>query len=168
MDRIKRQHRQTRAPERSAYDKALRWLTHREHSQHELQRKLAQSGCAPEDSQEALQRLQRQQYQDDTRFAQALVRRRISQGYGPLRIAAELKNHDLADALIHPLLAQLEQDWDAWAAEQLHRHYGSRPVRDAAEYAKRLRFLLRRGFTGSSAHTALRRRAQDNEECADE
>ena len=80
-------------PKRSAYDKALGLLARREHSRRELKNKLRQGGYEGEEAHAAIERLGAQQYQDDDRFAEALLRSRIAQGHGPMRLRVELKSH---------------------------------------------------------------------------
>src|SRR5487761_2580112 len=101
---------------RSAYDKALGLLARREHSRRELKTKLRQGGYEGAETSAAIERLGEQQYQDDDRFAEALLRSRIAQGHGPMRLRLELKSHGLGDARIRELLETAEVDWDASAA----------------------------------------------------
>ncbi len=108
-------------PKRNAYDKALGLLARREHSRRELTLKLRQGGYEGEEAGAALDRLGEQHYQDDDRFAEMLVRSRVAQGYGPMRLRAELKSHGLADARIREVLDAAEVDWPAMAAAQLRR-----------------------------------------------
>jgi regulatory protein len=143
-------------PRRSAYDKALGLLARREHSRKELKTKLRQGGYEGEEAVAALDRLGAQHYQDDDRFAEALLRSRIAQGYGPLRLRAELKDHGVPDARIRQLLEQAEADWDTLAAAQLRRRYGAEPCADYAERARRAQFLLRRGFSAATVRSATR------------
>ena len=75
----------------TAYAKALGMLARREHSRRELGRKLRQGGYEAEEATDALDRLGAQHYQDDERFGEMLVRSRAAQGYGPVRLRAELK-----------------------------------------------------------------------------
>ncbi len=135
---------------RSAYDQALGLLTRREHSTRELKTKLRAGGQAGEATDAAIERLQAQRYQDDERFAASLARRRAAQGYGPLRIRAELKSHGLGDAAIRAVLAEIDTDWVESAAAQLRRHVGTDAPADAAERARRAAFLLRRGFDAAT------------------
>lgn len=134
----------------SAYDKALGLLARREHSRRELKLKLRQRGYEGEEAGAALDRLGEQRYQDDDRFAEALVRNRSAQGYGPQRLRAELKSHGLSDARIRELLDAAEIDWTALAAAQLRRRYGSAASADPAERVRRAQFLLRRGFAAAT------------------
>lgn len=134
----------------TAYGKALGMLARREHSRRELGRKLRQGGYAADEASEAIDRLGSQRYQDDDRFGEMLVRSRAAQGYGPMRLRAELKSHGLSDARIRALLEASEVDWAKSAAEQLRRRYGAKPVADPAEKLRRAQFLLRRGFPAAT------------------
>jgi regulatory protein len=152
-------------PKRSAYDKALGLVARREHSRVQLKTKLRQSGYEGEETAAAIDRLGEQQYQDDERFAGMLLRSRIAQGYGPMRLRMELKTHGLGDAKIRELLGEAEVDWLASAANQLRRRYGSAGAADPAERAKRAQFLLRRGFDGSTVRSVTH---ADVDDAADE
>jgi len=140
-------------PKRSAYDKALGLLARREHSRKELKLKLRQGGYAGDEASNAIERLGEQHYQDDERFAEALVRSRVAQGYGPLRLRVELKSHGLVDARIRELIDAAEVDWGDSAANQLRRRYGSAGTSDRAERVKRAQFLLRRGFDAATVRS---------------
>lgn len=166
-------HRVIRVPRRkqpaegsspSAYDKALGLLARREQSRRELQRKLARVGYAVEEADAALDRLGAQHYQDDTRFAEMLLRQRVAQGYGPQRIRVELRTHGLGDGAIRQLLDAAEVDWQASALAQLRRHYGNRPPADHLEQGKRAQFLLRRGFAAATVRYATHAEVDEADE----
>ncbi|GAP65887.1 regulatory protein RecX [Mizugakiibacter sediminis] len=140
------------APQRSAYDRALGWLARREQSRRELRARLDRSGYDEDETEAALDRLGRAQYQSDERFAEMLVRTRVAQGYGPRRIRAELRTHAIPEPTIRALLAQAEVDWAALAQQLLRRRYG-RPAGDRAERDRRAQFLLRRGFDAATVRT---------------
>jgi regulatory protein len=152
-----------RAPQRSAYDKALALLARREHSRHELRTRLRRDGYAPEEVEAALGALAEAGYQSDQRFGEMLVRSRIRQGYGPVRLRAELGTHDLADDVVHELLAAADADWQAQASEQLRRRYGSSAPADYREFARRVQFLARRGFDLTTARAAIEAAPADDE-----
>lgn len=143
-------------PKPSAYNKALGLLARREHSRKELRQKLDRSGYARDEASEALERLGTQHYQDDDRFAEALIRNRSGQGYGPMRLRAELKSHGLADNLIRDAVdaGAADIDWLAQARARLQHRYGQTPAGDHAERARRVQYLLRRGFDGETARAA--------------
>ena len=138
------------AIDRGAYDRALGMLARREYSQRELRARLEHAGCDEAESEAALGKLREQEYQDDARFGEMIVRARVGQGYGPARIQAELRSHGLADAAIRALLDAAETDWEVSARAQLRKKYGSKPAADHAERGKRAAFLLRRGFTAAT------------------
>ncbi len=148
--------RKPREDTRSVYDKALGLLARREHSARELKTKLAQRGHAAVAAGPAIDCLKDQQYQSDDRFAGSMARRRAAKGYGPRRIEAELKSHNLADAAIRVVIAELDIDWTASAASQLRRHYGAKAPADREERAKRAGFLLRRGFDAATVRDVTR------------
>ena len=146
---------------RSVYDKALGLLARREHSARELKTKLALRGHDAGEAGAAIDRLKDQSYQDDDRFAGSLARRRAAQGYGPRRIAAELKSHGLGDAAIREAIAAVEVDWTSMASAQLQRHYGRDAPTDFDERGKRAAFLLRRGFDPATVRAVTRAEVDD-------
>ncbi|MBN8726111.1 MAG: regulatory protein RecX [Xanthomonadales bacterium] len=159
--------RQRRADDRSAYDKALGLLARREHSARELKAKLAARGSNAGEAKAAVERLQDQQYQSDDRFAGSLARQRSGQGYGPRRIAAELKSHGVADAEIRAAIDGLDVDWPALATAQLRRRHGNAPVDTHEERARRAAFLLRRGFDAATVRAATRADLSDSGDNSD-
>ena len=148
--------RKRREDTRSVYDKALGLLARREHSARELKTKLALRGHEAGEADAAIDRLKGQHYQDDERFAAALARRRAAQGYGPRRIAAELKTHGLGDAAIRIAIGSVEADWSSLASSQLRRHYGDTVAAGFDERARRAAFLLRRGFDPATVSAVTR------------
>jgi regulatory protein len=152
-------------PKASAYNKALGLLARRDHSRKELRQKLDRSGYARDESSEAIDRLGEQHYQDDDRFAEALIRNRSAQGYGPMRLRAELKSHGLPDARIRSLLDAADIDWAESAAAQLRRRYRTAGTSDPAERARRAQFLLRRGFPAATVRDVTH---ADVDDAADE
>lgn len=140
----------------SAVGKGIDLLSRREQSARELKGKLARKGYEKQETEEALEQLQRSSYQSDERFAQVLARSRASQGHGPRRIFAELKSHGIADALISSAIDAVDIDWIDSALRQYRRRYGSTRAATPAESAKRSAFLLRRGFDGATVRAVTR------------
>jgi len=137
------------------YQKALGLLVRREHSLHELERKLADRGAEPAQSEDALDRLVELGFQDDGRFARALARTRAVAGYGPQRIRAELGTHALTAEQIAVALDACETDWPAAARELVSRRYPGSRLSDPRQRRKAIEFLLRRGFDHASAYAAV-------------
>ena len=140
----------------SAYQRALGLLVRREHSRKELARKLKAKGVQPDDTDVALEKLARQDFQNDERFAVALARTRAAAGQGPIRIRAELAGHDLPREAITAALEACERDWSVAARELIERRYAGRDWADPAVRRKAIDFLLRRGFDQRSAFAAVR------------
>lgn len=153
--------RDSRKAKPSAYNKALGLLARREHSRRELKLKLRQGGYDGDEAGDALDRLGAQHYQDDDRFAEALVRSRVAQGYGPMRLRAELKSHGLPEARIRAVLEDAEVDWAKNAADQLRRRFGGKAAAEPAEKARRAQFLLRRGFPTATVRSVTHAEVDD-------
>ena len=137
------------------YQKALELLVRREHSRHELQRKLAERGVEPDQSHAAVDRLVDSGYQDDARFARALARTRAAAGQGPHRIRAELGTHALTSEQVTDALEACETDWPAAARKLVARRYAGAKLADPKQRRKAIEFLLRRGFDHASAYAAV-------------
>jgi len=137
------------------YQEALEFLVRREHSRHELKRKLTDRGAQPDRSEDALDRLVGIGYQDDARFAGTLARTRAFAGYGPRRIRAELATHALSAEQIAIALATCEVDWPGKARELVARRYPGAKLADPRQRRRAIEFLLRRGFDHASAFAAV-------------
>jgi regulatory protein len=142
-----------------AYAQALGLLARREHSAREIERKLARRGITEDERVAAVKAAQTRRYQDDTRFAHALIRKRVAAGYGPRYIEAELRTHDIDPRSVR---AELDaHDWVALARAVVAKRYGSART-SVADRAKVAALLARRGFPAASL-----RRATDLPEDAD-
>lgn len=133
---------------------AVRLLARREHSTAELTRKLRERGFSAGSIEPGLERLRDGGYLSDRRFAGSLARHRAGQGYGSLRIRAELGQHGLGRAVIDEAIDDLDADWLEQAWVQLRRHF-SQPPRTAPDRARMLRYLTLRGFTAEVARAAV-------------
>lgn len=133
---------------------ALRLLARREHSTLELRRKLEQRGFAAALIIPALDRLQGEGYLSDDRFASSLARHRANQGYGELRIRAELAQHGVEDSAAMQALAELDVGWVERALRQARRHFPA-PPKTPADIGRMLRHLTQRGFPADVARRAL-------------
>lgn len=142
--------------ELSPLQRALGLLTRREHSRKELTRKLATRGIASEDAEAVVSKLAGAGWQDDARFAESLVRSRVSGGCGPLRIRAELATHGLDREAIAHALETFEGDWTENARDLVQRRYGQAIAHDPALRRKAADFLVRRGFEFASIGAATR------------
>lgn len=146
-----------------AYQRALGLLVRREHSASELKRKLRDRGVEPDELDAALESLQRQGFQDDRRYAEALVRSRALAGQGPVRIRAELRVNDVsavdADAAFDAAEAG-GVDWSDVAGRVAARFLPALRAAGRGPESMKVRnravaFLLRRGFSQEQARRAL-------------
>lgn len=140
----------------SATQRALGLLTRREHSRKELTRKLTSRGMDAADVDAAVAKLARDGWQNDARFAESLVRARVSGGYGPMRIRAELATHGLDREAIATALDSFHGDWAEIASDLVRRRYGPVAALDLSHRRKAADFLIRRGFDSSSIQGAIR------------
>lgn len=122
----------------------MRLLARREHSRLELERKLAARGYPAAEVEAALDRLEAQGLLSEARFTESLVRQRVQQGHGPLRIIADLRRRGIQDP--GSAVETAEVDWEAMAREVYRRRFGGDTPQAPRERARRMRFLQGRGF----------------------
>ena len=112
-------------------------------------------GFEPDVAEDAVAQLGEEGLQSDTRFVEAFVRSRIGQGKGPIRIRAELREHDVTGGLIDEGLANAEQDWYALALDVRLKKFGGSQPREFKEKARQMRFLQSRGFDTDQIQAAV-------------
>ncbi|MGH8041302.1 MAG: regulatory protein RecX [Rudaea sp.] len=145
----------------SAREKAIALLARREHSARELKAKLERKGLDADESAHALADLRARDYQSDARFGEMLVRSRISGGYGPRWIIAELKTHGIGGDAAQVLIDAAEPDWPALIRDLLRRRYAGKHSVNLAERRKHVAFLLRRGFDAATVQSITRAQVLD-------
>jgi regulatory protein len=138
-----------------ARDSALRALSRREHSAAELKHKLGRRGLDAQTAETVVESLAERGWQSDTRYAEMLLRSRIHQGCGPLRIEHELAAAGIAEAEIRSTLAAAAVNWSE-ACAALHARRFSAPPQSAADWQKQYRYLAGRGFTPEQVRDALK------------
>lgn len=129
-----------------AFDTALRLLNRREHGAKELYHKLQGKGFKHFEIQEAIHYCMAMDLQNDCRFAELVVRSRIRQGYGPLKITQELQTKGLDHDLIEHVLEQELEHWLDYAKEVWLKKTKAQSHITYEELQKYQRFLLYRGF----------------------
>ncbi|MEN5004813.1 recombination regulator RecX [Stenotrophomonas indicatrix] len=148
--------RKRRVREQTPVQRALGLLVRREHSRKELTRKLTSRGIEDEAAQAAVDKLTEAGWQDDTRFAENLVRMRANTGYGPIHVRAELGTHGLDSEQITAAMDTFEGDWTENAQNLVRRRFGEAGPQDLAQRRKAADLLARRGFDGDSIRRATR------------
>ena len=92
--------------------------------------------------------LAREGLQSDARFTESYVHNRLEKGFGPLRIALELRVRGIEEDLIDLQLDQFAQEWTQGASLVRQKRFGSRLPATFRDQAKQSRFLQQRGFSG--------------------
>lgn len=90
--------------------------------------------------------------QCDLRFTEAFVHHRISRGYGPRRIARELKEKGVSDELRQEFIDERDPQWLERIVEVRELKFGSKVPEDYKEQARQSRFLQYRGFSSEQIH----------------
>jgi regulatory protein len=132
------------------YTTALRILNYRFNSEAELRRKLLAKKFEPAEVDAALERLRREKWLDDARFAGAFVRTRSRRKVGRQRIARELGAAGVAGETVAQAIAEhVNADDERAAAEELARKKMTillrRNEKDAARN-KVAAYLQRQGY----------------------
>ena len=137
-------------------ERALGLLSRREHSARELKRKLQQKGVAADEAGEIVGEMGERNYQSDARFAESLVRRRALDGYGPVRIRAELASHGIVRDAATAAIEDADVDWTAIARRVFAAKYRGTEAADHKERQKRAAWLAARGFDGATLRVVTR------------
>ncbi len=135
--------------------KAAEQLSRRAMSAGELERRLREKGASPEHAEAAVRRMVDLGVIDEAVYAEMIVRRCGTKGYGRRRAEQELMRHRVpreywSDAL--DSLPAAEDKLDALIAARLK---GTVP--DAAQRKKLVAYLQRRGYGWEEISSALRR-----------
>jgi len=85
-----------------------------------------------------------------------LVRNRIEQGYGPLRIRAELSAAGISDAESEAALSTAEVDWLERARKVHARKFKVQSAVTPIQWQQQYRYLAGRGFAAGHIRAALR------------
>ena len=131
----------------SAKQVAVRLLARREHSVEELRQKLVKREFDSDEIASALLELQEGDWQSDERFTEAYVRARRLKGYGPVRIAAELRERGVSEQIADRYLYADTAIWLETLEHEYQKKYHGTRYEDYQEKAKRMRFLQYRGFS---------------------
>ncbi|MCP5015239.1 MAG: regulatory protein RecX [Ketobacter sp.] len=136
-------------------EKVMQLLARREYSARELSVKLS-AKYDPELVEQVLMQMAERGLQSDARFAVNLVRGRINQGHGLIRIQSELKQKGIDQDTIQQALEANPVDWFEQAVATCQRRFGVKRDTDIKTRAKQMRFLQYRGFTLDQINHALK------------
>ncbi len=133
---------------------AIRLLARREHSRQELRQKLG-ARCEEGLLEQALDALEADGYLSDARFAASYLRSKAGQGFGPMRIRAELGRKGIGNDLWQQALDEEPMDWFGQARDLARRRFAPVARDDRQTWAKRMRYLTGRGYSPDQARYAL-------------
>ncbi len=149
----------------AAYLRALRWLTARELSEAQVRERLEVRGYSSTAASAAIRRLKDERTLDDVRAATAVARAEAKvRRHGPQRVIGKLLSmgidRDLAREIVRDLFG--DDDEAAMIERALDRRLRGKPERlaDANERRKLLAYLVRQGFSTSTASRLIRERAR--------
>lgn len=135
----------------SAKNYCLYLLSRREYSQKELLTKLQQKGFSRAEIEPVLSELVENDWQSDARFAENFTRNRLKKGYGQTAIRYELaqKGINVAENNLNDVLLTVADNWLDLLTQTYCKKYGEIEPLTRQDWAKRMQFLLRRGFSSS-------------------
>lgn len=151
-----------------AYNTAIRILGQREHSEVELRAKVVRKvrELPPQALDEVVAELKQLDLLSDRRFAETLIRSRISRGYGPYYIRQELGQKGINAELAAQLMDEAGVDWLDQAITLVQRRHPE-AAEDLKMWSKAARFLQRRGFSAEVVTKALGPRPSEFRQTAD-
>ena len=132
-------------------EKAIDYLSRREHSRLELKHKLLNKDFLETEIDETLNQLSTKNFQSDERFAECYVRARKQAGFGPLKIMAELKERGVSDAIISGVINVSDNEW----REQMVSAWKKKFLNSTKDRAAQFRFLSSRGYVSETINKLL-------------
>jgi len=140
------------------YIAGLRILNYRFNSEEELRAKLDRKEFPRDAIDAALERLRREKWLDDARFAAAFVRTRLRKGIGRLRIKRELQAAGVDSSTIAQALDVPDHDDRAAAIASARKRLAAlrRREDDDAIRQKLIAYLFRQGYDSSLAIDVVR------------
>jgi regulatory protein len=136
---------------RKAFNTALRILTRRDHSKHELSQKLNARGYAAEIIDDVMSQCERLDYINDERTAQEFIRQLHRKGYGLKRITFELNLKGLRGKHVQEMVSQsISLSDERQAADKIYQKHTRRFEREKDVFKRKdkiYRFLYARGFS---------------------
>lgn len=130
-------------------------LARREHSAFEIRRKLKQKDFSDSEIEAVVEQLQQEGLLSDDRYAESYIRMRMDKGYGPLRIALELRERGVAESDYGQYLYADDLDWRSVLKAAYAKKYGNTACDDFHEKARRIRYLQYRGFALDKIHELI-------------
>ncbi len=144
-----------------AFARLATYCAYAEHSPHEVRTKCKTYGVTGEVCDELIERLEQEGYLSEERFARAFVRDKYRfNGWGPIRLKAELQHHRISSSFIDAALEELEEEelqGESPLLALLERKYRSIPtgLPPRKVYERLTRFALYRGYPYDEVREAI-------------
>lgn len=136
--------------------RAMRYCARAEHCSSQLRRKLLEWGCPKDQAGSVLEKLNREGWVDDARFARLYIRSKSMQAWGRVKLRYMLNQLDIGQDLINQALKR-ELDEQLYT-QQLHKALTAkrRELGDDPDWRDKLkRHLYGRGYTIEEIYAAL-------------
>jgi len=131
---------------KSVTESAIDSLSRREHSILEMRRKLMQKSFDGDEIDACIEKLIANNLLSEERFTESYINMRMRRGFGPQRIAQELRERGINDDYFDDFLDRNNPEWRGVMHQQYAKKYGNKPAQEYAEKAKRAKYLQSRGF----------------------
>ena len=131
---------------RSITEVSIDLLSRREHTILELKRKLMRKSFSEDEIEQAIQLLLDNNLLSEERFTESYINMRRRKGYGPVRIAQELRERGVGSELFEVYLDRNNTEWRVIMKRQYAKKYGDDQAEEYAEKVKRAKYLQARGF----------------------
>ena len=154
--------------ERTMYQKALEravwWLSKKDHSEKQLMMKLTDSAFTEESAERACDFLKAGNYLNDARLSENLVRQK-QRSSGPRKIAYTLRQKGVGEETAKAALEAISQDDEMETAVKLARKYLSGKLLEPREARQKCgAYLARRGFGWDVIKAACQRAGADGDD----
>lgn len=144
-----------------AFSRLASYCAYAEHSAQEVRKKCRGWEISDEVCDALIERLEQEGYLNEERFTRAFVRDKYRfNGWGPLRLQAELRRHRIPSRLIDVAIEELEEE-EMQGEDQLtallERKYRSLPagLEPRKVYDRLTRFALYRGYSYEDVREAI-------------
>lgn len=145
--------------EKSEFNKALSYslslLSRREYSKYELLQKLS-SKYSEDVTKAVIEYLTENNYQNDQRFTEMMIRYYSNKGYGLKKIVFELANKGIKANSVNTVIEDMSISWVTVAKSLIEKKYKNCNLCDYQEKKKILSYIVRRGFSISQGIEALK------------
>ena len=158
--------------ERNMYQKALEravwWLSKKDHSEKQLKMKLTDSAFTEESASRACDFLKAGNYLNDARLSENLVRQK-QRSSGPRKIAYTLRQKGVGEETAKAALEAISQDDEMETAVKLARKYLNGKLLEPREARQKCgAYLARRGFGWDVIKAACQRAGADEDDDDDD